>query len=147
MATSTAVATMPSASLPAVGAVDPSDVMMNHLQEVLLLNSDPISLLNSFEGDDFLEQLAPVVEDAVNANAVDLLVDRLATITAQKETEVQELCNSNQQEYTKAVHQLAKVKQNSEQMLSSVLEINQSIQKSGRAFVARVCIHMCFISH
>ncbi|KAK7205950.1 exocyst complex subunit Sec15-like-domain-containing protein [Myxozyma melibiosi] len=134
MATSTTtLSPTASASITAVGSEDPSDVMMNHLQEVLLLNSDPVSLLNSFEGDDFLEQLAPVVEDALNSQAVDLLVERLATITAQKETEVQELCNSNQQEYTRAVQQLARVKQNSEQMRSSVLGINQSIQQSGRA--------------
>ncbi|KAK9254290.1 exocyst complex subunit Sec15-like-domain-containing protein [Lipomyces tetrasporus] len=114
-----------------------TQAMMQHLQEVLLLNSDPISLLNSFEGDDYLEQLAPVVEDAVNANHVDLLIDRLASITAQKEIEVQELCNSNQHEYTKAVQQLAKVKQNSELMRVGVLSINQNLQQSGRALVAR----------
>ncbi|KAK9377909.1 exocyst complex subunit Sec15-like-domain-containing protein [Lipomyces chichibuensis] len=130
-------------SPPAVAAVGGTTVtertqaMMQHLQQVLLLSSDPISLLNSFEGDDYLEQLAPVVEEAVNASQVDLLIDRLASITALKEIEVQKLCNSNQHEYTKAVQQLAKVKQSSEQMRASVLNINQNLQQSGRALVAR----------
>ncbi|KAK9370041.1 exocyst complex subunit Sec15-like-domain-containing protein [Lipomyces kononenkoae] len=114
-----------------------TQAMMQHLQQVLLLNSDPIWLLNSFEGDDYLEQLAPVVEEAISTNQADLLVDRLASITAQKETEVQQLCNSNQHEYTKAVKQLTKVKQSSEQMRASVLNINQNLQLSGQALVAR----------
>ncbi|KAK9463355.1 exocyst complex subunit Sec15-like-domain-containing protein [Lipomyces oligophaga] len=110
---------------------------MQHLQQVLLLNSDPVSLLHSIEGDDFLEQLAPVIEDAVNANSVEELIQHLTAVTAQKENEVQELCNGNQHEYTKAVHQLAKVKQSSEQMQTSVLDINQSVQRSGLSLLSR----------
>ncbi|KAK9468960.1 exocyst complex subunit Sec15-like-domain-containing protein [Lipomyces arxii] len=125
---------------PAGGAAD-QDAMgqsiMQHLHQVLLLNSDPLSLLNSIEGDDYLELLAPVLEDAVNSDHVEFLVNRLAEITAEKEVEVQTLCNENQQEYTKAVKQLAKVKKKSEQMRSAVLNVNQSLQHSGRALVSR----------
>ncbi|KAK9448817.1 exocyst complex subunit Sec15-like-domain-containing protein [Limtongia smithiae] len=140
MSSRTAVALDAAAAAAESAAADDdptTQAMMLHLQQVLLLKSDPISLLNSFEGDDYLEQLAPVVEDAVNANQVDVLIDRLGKITAQKEGEVQELCNSNQQDYTKAVHQLAKVRQSSELMRASVLGINQSLQQSGQTLVAK----------
>ncbi|KAK9479476.1 exocyst complex subunit Sec15-like-domain-containing protein [Lipomyces japonicus] len=116
---------------------DSTQDMMLNLQQVLLLNSDPLSLLNSLEGDDYLEQLAPVLEDAVNVDQVDVLLDKLTAITDQKELEVQKLCNDNQQEYTKAVQQLAQVKSHSEQLRTKVYDINQDIQQTGNSLVAK----------
>ncbi|KAK9453691.1 exocyst complex subunit Sec15-like-domain-containing protein [Dipodascopsis uninucleata] len=111
--------------------------IMVGLQQVLLLKSDPISVPNYIEGDDYLEQLASTVEDAILLNEVDFLVDKLGKITEEKENEIQELCNENQKDYARAVHQLSKVKAQSDRMRMSVIQINDSLQKSGTSLVAK----------
>ncbi|KAK9475017.1 exocyst complex subunit Sec15-like-domain-containing protein [Dipodascopsis tothii] len=119
-------------------ADDRVDALSLHLQQVLLLNSDPISLSSiSLEGDDYLEQLAPVIEDAVKADKVDFLIERLTEVTEQKEIELQELCNNNQKEYAKAVKQLGKVQEQSDQLRREILDINERLQMSGKNLVVQ----------
>lgn len=74
-----------------------------HLQRVLLSDNvlathsnEPRSQVSSTTSDDYLDQLAPIVRDALSLNQTEELRSSLDTITKSKDQEIEILCNGNQ---------------------------------------------------
>lgn len=78
----------------------PAKDIMLHLQQLLL--SDDISApLTKSSGpakssDDYLDQLAPIIKDALISQNAEELASCLETITRTKDQEIEALCNGDQ---------------------------------------------------
>lgn len=74
-----------------------------HLQQLLLSENvlsthqpEGRSQFSSTSSDDYLDQLAPIVRDAITSNKTDELRSGLDAITKSKDQEIETLCNGNQ---------------------------------------------------
>lgn len=79
---------------------------------------------------DYLDQLIPVVKDASSSSRAHALMKSLAQYAAQRENEIEKMCNLNHQEFLTSVNKLQKVREGTVKLTSEILELNQSIQSS-----------------
>ncbi|KFX90216.1 hypothetical protein V495_01967 [Pseudogymnoascus sp. VKM F-4514 (FW-929)] len=90
------------------------------IQQMILSPSD----------NDYLDQLIPVVKDASSSSRAHALMKSLSQYAAQRETEIEKMCNLNHQEFLTSVNKLQKVREGTVKLTSEILELNQSIQSS-----------------
>ncbi|KFY72927.1 hypothetical protein V499_06969 [Pseudogymnoascus sp. VKM F-103] len=90
------------------------------IQQMILSPSD----------NDYLDQLIPVVKDASSSSRAHALMKSLAQYAAQRENEIEKMCNLNHQEFLTSVNKLQKVREGTVKLTSEILELNQSIQSS-----------------
>lgn len=79
---------------------------------------------------DYLDQLIPVVKDASSSSRAHALMKSLSQYAAQRENEIEKMCNLNHQEFLTSVNKLQKVREGTVKLTSEILELNQSIQSS-----------------
>ncbi|OBT78490.1 hypothetical protein VF21_01008 [Pseudogymnoascus sp. 05NY08] len=90
------------------------------IQQMILSPSD----------NDYLDQLIPVVKDASSSSRAHALMKSLSQYAAQREGEIEKMCNLNHQEFLTSVNKLQKVREGTVKLTSEILELNQSIQSS-----------------
>lgn len=78
----------------------PAKDIMLHLQQLLLSDdiSTPLTKSSSpaKSSDDYLDQLAPIIKDALISQNAEELASCLETITRTKDQEIEALCNGDQ---------------------------------------------------
>lgn len=78
----------------------PAKDIMLHLQQLLLSNDISKPLTGDSEvsksSDDYLDQLAPIIKDALISQHAEELTSSLETITRTKDQEIEALCNGDQ---------------------------------------------------
>lgn len=78
----------------------PTKDIMLHLQQLLLADNITAQLTDSSElvksSDDYLDQLAPIIKDALVSHHAEELTSCLETITRTKDQEIEALCNGDQ---------------------------------------------------
>ena len=79
---------------------------------------------------DFFEQLIPTIKDASNDGRGHQLLQFLATYSDNREAEIEKICSTNHQEFTVSVNQMLRVREETVELTSEVLRLNQSIQSS-----------------
>jgi hypothetical protein len=79
---------------------------------------------------DYMDQLIPVIKDARSSDRVGQLVSALNQLSAQKEAEIETICNSNHQEFVASVNQLQRVRESTVNLTSEILSLSQAIQTS-----------------
>ncbi|KFY22568.1 hypothetical protein V491_02763 [Pseudogymnoascus sp. VKM F-3775] len=85
---------------------------------------------SSNSDNDYLDQLIPVVKDASSSSRAHALMKSLSQYAAQRENEIEKMCNLNHQEFLTSVNKLQKVREGTVKLTSEILELNQSIQSS-----------------
>ena len=126
-----------------IPAVDSGDRLMDmtlHLQQ-LLLSTDTVfqstTKGNSASSDDYIEQLAPIIKEAIVSNATENLRDLLDNITRLKDREIDSICSGDHNEYMASVQQLGQVSTEAEHIRSSVLDIGQRLQGTGESLALK----------
>lgn len=79
---------------------------------------------------DYLDHLIPAMRDANQSNRMQQLVQSLSHVSANKEAEIEEVCNSNHQEFVTSVNQLLHIRAGTVSLTSEILGLSQSIQTS-----------------
>jgi hypothetical protein len=93
-----------------------------------ILTAQQITLTSS--DSDYMDQLIPVIKDARSSDRVGQLVSALNQLSAQKEAEIESICNSNHQEFVASVNQLQRVRESTVSLTSEILSLSQAIQTS-----------------
>ena len=79
---------------------------------------------------DYLNQLLPAIKDASNGGQGQGLLKYLARFSANREAEIERICNTNHQGFVSSVNQLLHVRDGTISLTSEILALNQSIQSS-----------------
>ena len=79
---------------------------------------------------DYLDQLIPAMRDASHSSRMQQLVQSLSHISTSREAEIEQVCNSNHQEFVTSVNELLQVREGTVSLTSEILGLNQSIQSS-----------------
>lgn len=93
-----------------------------------MLTAQQITLTSSDA--DYMDQLIPVIKDARSSDRVGQLVGALNQLSAQKEAEIESICNSNHQDFVASVNQLQRVRESTVSLTSEILSLSQAIQAS-----------------
>jgi exocyst complex component 6 len=79
---------------------------------------------------DYIDQLIPAIRDAGKSKRTPQLLRALEGFSADREAEIETMCNTNHQEFIGSVNQLLKVRDGTVSLTSEILGLNQSIQTS-----------------
>ncbi|KAL9107566.1 MAG: hypothetical protein Q9227_007566 [Pyrenula ochraceoflavens] len=101
--------------------------------------ADPSHVLNQLiispSDTDYLDQLIPSIREYGYGNRTAQLLQSLQDFAAEKETEIERMCNSNHQEFVTSVNQLLRIREGTVKLTGEILNLNQSIQSSTEKLV------------
>ncbi|KAL1979530.1 hypothetical protein VTN96DRAFT_5592 [Rasamsonia emersonii] len=96
--------------------------------------SDPSNVLNQIimspSDSDYLDQLIPSIREYSYGNRTSQLLQSLSRFASEKEAEIENICNTNHQEFVTSVNQLLRIREGTVSLTSEILDLNQSIQAS-----------------
>ena len=79
---------------------------------------------------EYFNQLLPAIKDATKGRQCQRLLQCLTQYSANREAEIERICNTNHQGFVSSVNQLLHVRDGTIGLTSEILAINQSIQSS-----------------
>ncbi|KAL4759864.1 Rab GTPase-binding exocyst subunit SEC15 [Aspergillus foveolatus] len=79
---------------------------------------------------DYLDQLIPSIKEYSVGNKTSELLRSLSKFASDKETEIENICNTNHQEFVSSVNQLLHIREGTVSLTAEILDLNQSIQAS-----------------
>lgn len=86
-------------------------------------------ILSSSESD-YLDQLIPLLKHAETQTQVTPLIHALNHVSADRESQIESICNSNHQEFITSVNQLQSVREETVTLTSEIMELSRSIEAS-----------------
>jgi hypothetical protein len=86
-----------------------------------------LQISQSSLGSDYIDQLIPIMKDARYSNQLQYAFDQFAN---DRETDIEQICNSNHQEFVSSVDSLLKIRDQTVQMSDEILQLNEAIQES-----------------
>lgn len=79
---------------------------------------------------DYIDQLIPVLKDVRYSDRASQLVHALNQVAAEREAEIETICNSNHQDFVTSVNHLMEVREGTAALTTEILSLSQSIQAS-----------------
>jgi exocyst complex component 6 len=79
---------------------------------------------------DYLDQLIPSIKGYSHGNRTTQLLQSLSKFASEKEAEIENICNSNHQEFVTSVNRLLQLREGTVSLTAEILDLNQSIQTS-----------------
>ncbi|OKL56749.1 hypothetical protein UA08_07879 [Talaromyces atroroseus] len=101
-------------------AISPRNDSSSILTQIVMSPSDS----------DYLDQLIPSIREYSYGNQTSQLLRSLSRFASEKETEIENICNTNHQEFVTSVNQLLRIREGTVSLTSEILDLNQSIQSS-----------------
>ena len=79
---------------------------------------------------EYLNQLIPAIKDASKGGRGQQLLQSLTQYSADREAEIETICNTNHQGFVSSVNQLLQVREGTVNLTTEILGLNQSMQSS-----------------
>ena len=92
--------------------------------------SDMLQIIQSPSDNEYFNQLLPAIKDASKGGQGQQLLQSLKQYSANREAEIERICNTNHQGFVSSVNQLLQVREGTVNVASEILQLNQSIQSS-----------------
>ncbi|MCJ1276895.1 hypothetical protein MMC21_004702 [Puttea exsequens] len=100
--------------------IDPRKELDNAVQQIVQAPSDS----------EYFNQLLPAIKDASKGGRGQQLLQSLTKYSANRESEIERICNTNHQGFVSSVNQLLHVRDGTVSLTSDILQLTQSIQSS-----------------
>lgn len=91
---------------------------------------DTVQIILSSSETDYLDQLIPLLKTAQTQTQVTPLIHALNHVSANREAEIERICNTNHQEFIGSVNQLQSVREGTVSLTSEIMELSRSIENS-----------------
>ncbi|QIW98665.1 hypothetical protein AMS68_004183 [Peltaster fructicola] len=102
------------------GLIEPYDDLTGAVQQIILSSAEI----------DYIDQLIPLLKNASMQNQVQPLILALNHVSADREAEIERICNTNHQEFINSVTQLQNVREGTVSLTSEIMELSRSIEAS-----------------
>jgi exocyst complex component 6 len=89
-----------------------------------------VQIILSSSESDYLDQLIPLLKNAETQTQVTPLIQALNHVSADREAEIERICNTNHQEFISSVNQLQSVREGTVRLTSEIMELSKSIESS-----------------
>ena len=86
-------------------------------------------ILSSSESD-YIDQLIPLLQNEQTQTQVPPLIHALNHVSADRDAEIERICNTNHQEFITSVDQLQSVREGTVSLTSEIMELSQSIEST-----------------
>jgi hypothetical protein len=93
-----------------------------------LTNATSSQIILSSSDSDYLDQLIPLLKNAQTQTQVQPLILALNQVSAERESEIERICNTNHQEFITSVNQLQNVREGTVGLTSEIMELSRSIE-------------------
>lgn len=90
----------------------------------------PLQMVQAPSDNEYFNQLLPAIKDARSGGQGQQLLQSLTQYSANREAEIERICNTNHQGFVSSVNQLLHVRDGTIGLTSEILALNQSIQSS-----------------
>lgn len=90
----------------------------------------PPQIILSSSDNDYLDQLIPLLRNAETQTQVTPLIHALNHVSADREAEIETICNNNHQEFISSVDQLQSVRQGTVELTAEIMALSRSIEAS-----------------
>ncbi|ODV78158.1 exocyst complex subunit Sec15-like protein [Suhomyces tanzawaensis NRRL Y-17324] len=107
----------------------------NQLENLLLRDEDIFQ--TSLNSQDYLESLSPIIQDAIKANGLSELINKLNNIVKDKDEELTTLSLNSTEEINQCIDNIDKIHDESLELNKSLLSINQLLNKSVHELLVR----------
>ncbi|CZT21865.1 related to secretory pathway protein (exocyst complex protein Sec15) [Ramularia collo-cygni] len=104
--------------MPGVIAGSQYDDLTGAVQQIILSSSDS----------DYLDQLIPLLKNAETQTQVTPLIQALNHVSADREHQIERICNSNHTEFISSVNQLQSVREETVTLTAEIMELSRSIE-------------------
>ncbi|KAK5016557.1 Rab GTPase-binding exocyst subunit S15 [Cryomyces antarcticus] len=101
------------------GLVEPHDALAAAVQQIVQSSDE-----------NYIDQLAPVMRDLRHSDGAAHLIQALNQVSADREADIERMCNSNHQEFVNSVNSLQRVREGTMTLTSEIMTLSQSIQAS-----------------
>lgn len=105
------------------GLVEPGDDLAAAVHQIILSSSET----------DYLDQLIPVLRDGHQADRASQLVHSLHQVASWGEAEIEQICNSNHQDFLGSVDRLQLLRQHAAELGADVSDVSEAVQASMRS--------------
>ncbi|KAK4548449.1 hypothetical protein LTR36_009359 [Oleoguttula mirabilis] len=95
-----------------------------------MLTARPPQIILSSSESDYLDQLIPLLKNAQASTQVTPLIHALNHVSADREAEIERICNNNHQEFISSVQHLQTVREGTVKLTSEIMELSRSIEAS-----------------
>lgn len=82
-----------------------------------------------------MDQLIPSIREYTYGNKTSQLLQSLSEFAADRENEIERICNASHQEFVTSVNQLLRIREGTVSLTTEILSLNQSIQSSTERLV------------
>ncbi|KAK0841076.1 Rab GTPase-binding exocyst subunit S15 [Friedmanniomyces endolithicus] len=106
--------------MPGLIIADQHDDLTSAVQQIILSSSES----------DYLDQLIPLLRNAHTQTKVTPLINALNHVSANREAEIERICNTNHQEFISSVQQLQSGREGTVTLTSEIIKLSRSIEAS-----------------
>ena len=89
-----------------------------------------LQIVQAPSDNEYFNQLLPAIKEASKGGRGQQLLQSLTQYSANREAEIERICNTNHQGFVSSVNQLLHVREGTVNLTSEILQLNQSIQSS-----------------
>ena len=94
------------------------------------MSPDTLQIVQAPSDNEYFNQLLPAIKDASKGGQGQQLLQSLTQYSANREAEIERICNTNHQGFVSSVNQLLHVRDGTVNLTSEILQLSQSIQSS-----------------
>lgn len=106
-----------------------------HLENLLLRDENIYE--TSLSSDDYLESLAPIIQDAIKANGLSELIQKLSGIVKEKDEELNDLSLNSTDEINSCIDTIDEIHHGSTELNKSLMLVSQQLNKSAFELMSR----------
>jgi hypothetical protein len=92
--------------------------------------TDNVQIILSSSESDYVDQLIPLLKNAETQAQVTPLIHALNHVSADREAQIETICNNNHQEFIHSVDQLQSVRQGTVELTAEIMTLSRSIEAS-----------------
>jgi hypothetical protein len=92
--------------------------------------ADHVQIILSSSESDYVDQLIPLLKSAETQAQVTPLIHALNHVSADREAQIETICNNNHQEFIHSVDQLQSVRQGTVELTAEIMTLSRSIEAS-----------------
>ncbi|KAI9842525.1 MAG: hypothetical protein M1838_003097 [Thelocarpon superellum] len=108
-------------------AIVPRGSLEAAVQQIILTPADA----------DYIDQLVPAIKKASYSNHASQLIQSLSEVADAREADIEQMCNTNHQDFVTSVNQLLHMREGTVNLTSEILNLNQAIQTSTEKLAER----------
>lgn len=103
------------------------------IADTVIANTDDKLIEYALSAQEYIDQFIPIIKsELINKNSLNDLIDKLETVSVQKEEELQEISFNSIDDITHSVKVINQIVNSTESISKNIVQVNKSLNRSGK---------------